>query len=83
MFAANLNKACYGFEPDFFKHNLVRIADDTIAVIKIQAGVVAHDGRHLLFPKAAPRPSDEADHSKRQKGAGEDVECVFSPISLE
>jgi hypothetical protein len=34
MFAANLNKAFYGFEPDFFTHNLVCIADDTIAVIK-------------------------------------------------
>lgn len=34
MFAANLNKAFYGFEPDFFQHNLVRIVDDAIAVIK-------------------------------------------------
>ena len=34
MFAANLNKAFYGFEPDFFQHNLVRIVDDAVAVIK-------------------------------------------------
>ncbi len=34
MFAANLEKAFYGFEPDFFQHNLVRIVDDAIAVIK-------------------------------------------------
>jgi hypothetical protein len=34
LFAANLNKAFYGFEPDFFQHNLLRIIDDAIAVIK-------------------------------------------------
>jgi len=34
MFAANLAKAFYGFEPDFFQHNLVRIVDDAIGVIK-------------------------------------------------
>jgi hypothetical protein len=34
MFAANLEKAFYGFEPDFFQHNLVRIVGDAIGVIK-------------------------------------------------
>jgi hypothetical protein len=34
MFATNLEKAFYGFEPDFFQHNLVRIVDDAIGVIK-------------------------------------------------
>jgi len=34
QFAANLNKAFYGFEPDFFQQNLVRIVDDVISVIK-------------------------------------------------
>jgi hypothetical protein len=34
MFATNLEKAFYGFEPDFFQHNLVRIVDDVIGVIK-------------------------------------------------
>jgi hypothetical protein len=34
LFAANLHKAFYGFEPDFFQHNLVRIVDDVITVIK-------------------------------------------------
>jgi hypothetical protein len=34
LFAANLNKAFYGFEPDFFHQNLVRIVDDVISVIK-------------------------------------------------
>lgn len=34
MFAGNLEKAFYGFEPDFFQHNLTRIVDDAIAVIK-------------------------------------------------
>jgi glycosyltransferase involved in cell wall biosynthesis len=34
LFAANLDKAFYGFEPDFFQHNLVRIVDDVVSVIK-------------------------------------------------
>jgi hypothetical protein len=34
LFAANLEKAFYGFEPDFFHQNLLRIADDVISVIK-------------------------------------------------
>lgn len=34
LFAANLNKAFYSFEPDFFQQNLIRIVDDVISVIK-------------------------------------------------
>ncbi len=34
LFAANLEKAFYGFEPDFFQQNLLRIVDDAIGVIK-------------------------------------------------
>jgi hypothetical protein len=34
MFAANLEKAFYGFEPDFFQQNLLRIVDDVVNVIK-------------------------------------------------
>ena len=34
LFAANLEKTFYGFEPDFFQQNLLRIVDDVIAVIK-------------------------------------------------
>jgi hypothetical protein len=34
LFAANLEKAFYGFEPDFFQQNMLRIVDDVIAVIK-------------------------------------------------
>jgi hypothetical protein len=34
LFAANLQKAFYGFEPDFFQQNLQRIADDVVSVIK-------------------------------------------------
>jgi hypothetical protein len=34
IFAANLEKAFYGFEPDFFQQNLGRIVDDVITVIK-------------------------------------------------
>jgi hypothetical protein len=34
LFAANLEKAFYGFEPDFFHQNLLRIVDDVISVIK-------------------------------------------------
>ena len=34
MFAANLHKAFYGFESDFFQQNLLRIVDDVVSVIK-------------------------------------------------
>jgi hypothetical protein len=34
LFAANLQKAYYGFEPDFFQQNLLRIVDDVVSVIK-------------------------------------------------
>lgn len=34
VFAANLRKAFYGFEPDFFQQNLLRIVDDVVSVIK-------------------------------------------------
>ena len=34
LFAANLQKAFYGFEPDFFQQNLIRIVDDVVTVIK-------------------------------------------------
>jgi hypothetical protein len=34
LFAANLEKAFYGFEPDFFQQNLLRIVDDVISAIK-------------------------------------------------
>jgi hypothetical protein len=34
LFAANLDKAFYGFEPDFFQQNLVRIVGEVITVIK-------------------------------------------------
>jgi hypothetical protein len=34
LFAANLHKAFYGFEPDFFQQTLLRIVDDVVSVIK-------------------------------------------------
>jgi hypothetical protein len=34
LFAANLEKTFYGFEPDFFQQNLLRIVDDVVSVIK-------------------------------------------------
>ncbi|MEA2660135.1 MAG: hypothetical protein QOF64_2886, partial [Candidatus Binatota bacterium] len=34
LFGANLEKAFYGFEPDFFQQNLLRIVDDAISIIK-------------------------------------------------
>jgi len=34
LFAASLEKAFYGFEPDFFQQNLLRIVDDVVNVIK-------------------------------------------------
>jgi hypothetical protein len=34
QFSANLSKAFYSFEPDFFQQNLLRIVDDVVSVIK-------------------------------------------------
>jgi len=34
LFAANLQKAFYAFETDFFQQNLLRIVDDVVSVIK-------------------------------------------------
>ena len=34
QFASNLNKAFYGFEPDFFHQNLLRIVDDVVGIIQ-------------------------------------------------
>lgn len=34
LFAANLSKTFYAFEPDFLQQNLVRIVDDVVSVIK-------------------------------------------------
>jgi hypothetical protein len=34
LFAANLQKAFYSFEPDFFQQNLLRIVDDVVTAIK-------------------------------------------------
>jgi hypothetical protein len=34
QFATSLHKAFYGFEPDFFQQNLLRIVDDVVSVIK-------------------------------------------------
>jgi hypothetical protein len=34
VFASNLRKSFYGFEPDFFQQNLLRIVDDVLTVIK-------------------------------------------------
>jgi hypothetical protein len=34
LFAASLHKTFYAFEPDFFQHNLLRIVDDVVNVIK-------------------------------------------------
>jgi hypothetical protein len=39
LFAANLDKAFYRFEPDFSQQNLVRIVDDVISVIKGSLGL--------------------------------------------
>jgi hypothetical protein len=53
MFAADLNKAFYGFEPDFFKHNLVRIADDTLAGIqsRLESGTTMVDICYFQKPR--------------------------------
>ena len=34
LFAANLDKSFYGFEPDFFQQNLLRVVNDVVGIIK-------------------------------------------------
>jgi hypothetical protein len=34
LFASNLEKTFYGFEPDFFQHNVQRVVNDVVRVIK-------------------------------------------------
>src|SRR5262249_30311787 len=34
LFAANLDKSFYGFEPDFFQQNLLRVVTDVVGIIK-------------------------------------------------
>jgi hypothetical protein len=34
LFATNLEKAFYGFEPDFFQHNVARIVNDAVEAIR-------------------------------------------------
>ncbi len=33
MFAENLARSFYGFEPDFFQQNVTRIVDDVVSII--------------------------------------------------
>jgi hypothetical protein len=62
-FAANLTKSFYGFEPDFFQQNLVRIIDDVLTVIKgsMERWAVTH--RDRLLRECSPRPPPD---SRRQ-----------------
>ena len=34
LFASNLKKSFYAFEPDFFQQNLLRIVDDVLTVVR-------------------------------------------------
>jgi hypothetical protein len=34
LFAENLARSFYGFEPDFFQQNVTRIVDDVVSVIQ-------------------------------------------------
>lgn len=64
LFAANLHKSFYGFEPDFFQQNLLRIVDDVTTVIKgsielwptlVEIGYFEKDRRGLPQVKVANR----------------------------
>ena len=60
LFAANLNKAFYSFEPDFFQQNLLRIVDDVVSVIKGSSNCGRHSSRSATSRRAAaacPRPA--------------------------
>ena len=55
LFAANLQKAFYGFEPDFFQQNLLRIVDDVDQRHQGLDRAVADAGRDLLLPEGPQR----------------------------
>jgi hypothetical protein len=71
LFAANLYKAFFGFEPDFFQHNLLRIVDEAVHVIKgsielwptlveicyFQKGRRGLPLMRVANPRHAPRPT--------------------------
>ena len=57
MFAANLEKAFYGFEPDFFQQNLLRIVDDVISVIKGSIELWPTLVEIWLFPEGSQGPA--------------------------
>ena len=57
LFAANLQKAFYAFEPDFFQQNLLRIVDDVVIDHQGLDRAVADAGRDLLLPEGPPRAS--------------------------
>ena len=55
LFAANLQKAFYGFEPDFFQQNLLRIVDDVVQRHQGLDRAVADAGGDLLLPEGPHR----------------------------
>jgi len=53
LFAANLPKAFYAFEPDFFQQNLLRIVDDVVTVIRGRSSCGPRSSRSATSRRAA------------------------------
>ena len=51
LFAENLARSFYGFEPDFFQQNVSRIVDDVVKSNSCLIGDMAGVDRNLLFPQ--------------------------------
>ena len=71
VFAASLHKAFYGFEPDFFQQNLLRIVDDVVSVIK---------GSIELWPTLVEICYFQKGREGFAAGAGQQPEEVTEPI---
>ena len=75
-FAANLERAFYGFEPDFFQQNLIRIIDDVISQFKGSLEIWPTLGRDLLSAQEPGRPA----HAGRPEPAAA-IAAVTGPRS--
>ena len=51
LFAENLARSFYGFEPDFFQQNVSQIVDDVVKSNSCLIGDMADGDTNLLFPQ--------------------------------
>ena len=71
LFATNLRRAFYGFEPDFFQHNVTRVVEESIGSDSGIDRAMADTDRNLLVPEDADRIADAAEWPQQRTGDGE------------